>query len=926
MTEKIPMVAGAIETGWAGRLVRFYARRWPLIIGVALVTFVWAVAKADRGLRFVTDRNDILATHEEYHREFLAYKAEFGAEDDIVLVVSSPDVENNHRMAVTLGRIAREDHKHFRIVYDRLDLTFARSHLLFYLSVEQLKGLDKRLKEARPLLAQVLRTPGLEPLFYRVNEIVQSFVEEQIARALRGGIRGGVQLPEPPEIASSIPILTRLLQDMTSSMEAGYKYQSPWPEMLEADLGDAPMPEVPTDFYIEFDQGRTVLVLVKPHLDVGAYNPTAAAMTAIQDVVKRARAEVPGVDVGISGKPVMENDEMVTGTEDSEYATVLTVLGVIALFGITYQNLGRPFLAMITLTICMGWTLGFATVAIGHLNVLSVTVMPMLVGLGIDFGIQVITRYEEERVEGYAPLDAMALMLGGTGGSVLTAGITTAVSFLAVWLTDMKGIQELAIMASAGIALSVLAMLVVLPTLLLAAEQTTWVSKRPDGMRWSRLHLLAFLEDGMLSHPWGVVFIGLMFTAACIPSASRWRFDGNVLNLQTPETVAMVQKLESASKRSLLFAEVIANDLDEARDLEKRLMEKKLTVLRVESAVPVIPEHQEEKIPLVRSVQETLKGLPPMGKLPAEVDVPSLGRAVTDLRDTFLLIWPRARSADMAELATWLRDFVQTADKFLERVVRLGFPTAQGHLHQYEADLFHDIDTLITLLRGSDQATPMGLADIPEEVRMTMVGPSGRLLLHVFPKDDVWDNRAMKAFLNDVRSVYPKATGAPVQIYESTQLLRTRYQRAAQVAFIVIALVVLLQFRALLPTVLVLTPLLLGLIWMVGLQGMFGIAFNAVNFLAFSLILGIGVANGIYIVRRFQEENCASIFSVSTGRAILLSNLTAMMGFGSLMVSRHQGMYSVGLVMALGIAVCMFASLIFLPALLQILKDQRIRV
>src|SRR5207253_4671741 len=141
----------------------------------------------------------------------------------------------------------------------------------------------------------------------------------------------------------------------------------------------------------------------------------------------------------------------------------------------------------------------------GHMNILTVTVMPMLVGLGIDFGIQIITRYEEERLRGLESRDAMAATLSGTGLSILTAGLTIALSFLALYLTDFKGIKELAILAGGGIVLSVIAMVGVLPALLLLAERHPRVSGAEHSLRSERLATLARVERGLLGHPWGVV-------------------------------------------------------------------------------------------------------------------------------------------------------------------------------------------------------------------------------------------------------------------------------------------------------------------------------------------------------------------------------------------------------------------------------------
>ncbi|HZL13795.1 MAG TPA: MMPL family transporter, partial [Verrucomicrobiae bacterium] len=103
--------------------------------------------------------------------------------------------------------------------------------------------------------------------------------------------------------------------------------------------------------------------------------------------------------------------------------------------------------------------------------------------------------------------------------------------------------------------------------------------------------------------------------------------------------------------------------------------------------------------------------------------------------------------------------------------------------------------------------------------------------------------------------------------------------------------------------------------------------FNPANIRTLPLVLGIGVTNGIQILNRFAEEHTPDILSRSTGKAVLVSGLTAIAGFGSLILAKHRGIHSLGCVMSVGIATCMIAALTFLPALLNLLgrKHQLIK-
>ena len=106
---------------------------------------------------------------------------------------------------------------------------------------------------------------------------------------------------------------------------------------------------------------------------------------------------------------------------------------------------------------------------------------------------------------------------------------------------------------------------------------------------------------------------------------------------------------------------------------------------------------------------------------------------------------------------------------------------------------------------------------------------------------------------------------------------------------------------------------------MAGLMGKFGIPFNPANIMTLPLVIGIGVTNGIHILNRFAEEQNPGILAKSTGKAVLVSGLNTIAGFGSLILAKHQGISSLGFVMSVGVATCMVAGLTFLPALLALL-------
>jgi predicted RND superfamily exporter protein len=120
-----------------------------------------------------------------------------------------------------------------------------------------------------------------------------------------------------------------------------------------------------------------------------------------------------------------------------------------------------------------------------------------------------------------------------------------------------------------------------------------------------------------------------------------------------------------------------------------------------------------------------------------------------------------------------------------------------------------------------------------------------------------------------------------------------------------------------------LIPVGIGTLWLAGLMGWAGVPINLANIMTLPLVIGIGVTNGIHILNRYAEEGTPGILSRSTGKAVLVSGLTAIAGFGSLILAQHRGIRSLGFIMSVGIATCMIAGLTFLPALLSLIGRWR---
>jgi hypothetical protein len=684
---------------------------------------------------------------------------------------------------------------------------------------------------------------------------------------------------------------------------------------------------------------------------VNAHAPAAdlnqPAVERLRQLVERTQQEVPGLNVGITGEPVLEHDEMQQSQRDTTVASVVSLILCALIFIYGYNETGRPIKATFCLLVGIAYTLGFATLVIGHLNILTITFVPILIGLAIDFGVHLITRYEEDLRRGRPPHEAMLKAIVFTGQGILTGGFTTAGAFLAMGLTDFKGIQEMGIICGGGLLVCLVPMMTLLPVLLLRGRQN--VIDHAQGDPFAKR---ARIESLWLERP---VLVGVVTLALCGLAAAQFRkvgFDYNLLNMQSKGLPAVVyeQKLIESAGKSVLFGAVLADSLEEAKALEERI--KKLpAVSGVESMSAYLTEDQTRKLQLIGEIKQEVAPI-------RFADFDREPVRVEDLSTTLYILrgyceWADEAAKDDPEVARQLRSLGDAIGQFRKRLLAQPEVAAEK-VAAFQRALFQDVRDTFQALAHQDNRERLRVADLPAALRNRFVGRTGQHLLQVYPKQDVWKRENQKEFIRELREaltpddvepptriglnnrlkrlverltgihateapdlpVKPIITGTPVQLYEYTGLLVNSYVEAACYSLGAIVILVFLHFRTATAVGLALLPVAVGSIFLGGIMGGFGIPLNPANIMTLPLVIGIGVTNGIHILNRFAEEKVPAILAKSTGKAVLVSGLTSVAGFGSLVLGKHQGIQSLGWVMAAGIATCMVAGLTFLPAVM----------
>jgi len=172
------------------------------------------------------------------------------------------------------------------------------------------------------------------------------------------------------------------------------------------------------------------------------------------------------ISAGLTGTIPLARDEMVAMQNDSMTITMLALVGILILFIVAFRMLVSPILAIITLIIGIVWALGVAWPLVGSLNLMTSMMAVVLIGLGIDFSVHIISVYTEMRHKGDDVESALKTTFIKAGPGIITGGLTTSLAFLTMVVSRTEGMQEFGLTLGVGIIMTMVAAIFVLPDLL----------------------------------------------------------------------------------------------------------------------------------------------------------------------------------------------------------------------------------------------------------------------------------------------------------------------------------------------------------------------------------------------------------------------------------------------------------------------------
>ncbi|WP_119300986.1 MMPL family transporter [Dongia deserti] len=831
-----------------------------LVILLCLALTVAAGLYAARNLTMDTDTARMISPDLPWKQEMAKINAAFPQNVGLLVAMvdgRTPDAAED--AAATLFAKMKERTDLFETVRRADGGPFYDRYGLMLLDTKDLDRIARSVIRAQPFIASLAADPSLRGLFN-----VLSLAMEGVARK-----------------ATDFASLERPLAAISGAMSAaltGNETPLSWRSL---------MIDRPVD-----PRELRKLILAQPKRDFRALQPGAKATAAVRQMVSDLSLTPDrGVTVRLTGQVPLNDEEFGTVAEGMSLALFLSIALVLTCLFAALRSIKLIVACFVTLIMGLILTFGFAALAVGSLNLVSIAFAVMFIGLSIDFGIQFGVRYGQER---FIADDGTALPRTGRfmARPLTLAAIAIAAGFLSFTPTDYKGVSELGLIAGAGMAITLVLNLSLLPALLKVFPPA---SQPIDmGFAWARP-----IDDFLLRRRWPVLAAWVLVGLVGVIAAMNLRFDFNPLHLKDPkaESVSSILDLMKDPLRTPYTIEILTPDIAAAQALADKIGQLP-EVNMVLTANSFVPKDQEAKLAIIQDLNDL------MGLSLDPIDVaapPTPDQVRASLRRCAAMLREAVPSSDVAQqLARLLDQAADSDDAFLKRLD-----------HVLLSSLMPRLDALKAALT----AKPVTVDTLPPEIRNDWIAADGRARVLVIPAGDSNNNAVLERFITAVRTVAPQASGAAVQIYEAGRAVSHAFEIATLFAMASMAVLLGVILRRAVDVVMVLVPLAAAALataiicWLIGLQ------LNFANIIALPLLLGIGVAFNIYFVVNWRN-GISGPLQTSTARGVLFSGLTTGSSFASLAVSGHLGTASMGIVLLTGMAMTLVSIFTLMPALL----------
>ncbi len=691
-------------------------------------------------------------------------------------------------------------------------------------------------------------------------------------------------------------------------------------------------------YLLSYDKKALILNAI-PNFTMMDTEMLVTGTDVVQSIVDDVLQDFPNVTAGLTGMIPIGHDEMVYSQQSLGETTIIAVVAILVLLILSFRMWVAPVLALVNLIVGIIWAIGATAVLVGQLNIMTQMMSVILLGLGVDFSIHLISGFTEWRAAGDSIQTAMEKTFLKSGKGIITGGLTTACAFLTMIISSSRGMKEMGIVTGAGLIAILLATMLFLPVLLVFRERRLdrkLLKKRTSKSPVQRdisFRFLGKIGDFLGKHYGFTLIAAIIVTILLTWAAANITFDQNYMNIE-PEGLTSITLQDTVLNKfdlSMDYALILTDDVDQSRNYaeEYRKMGSVAITEDISLYLPS-PEQQSNRTPHIEDVRNAMQSAVikkniTEDEMPLLIDqIKRLEMNVMEMQDMAFLggqdkVDNKCKQIvgipGKPESMNIIQDLLTIVENRTERS-RKGFSKLQQKFAPYYK---------YSVLEMCSTA-PIQLEELPESILDRYSNKTrDQFLVTVFPSGNVWQNADfLNHFVKDLEQVTEKATGMPPVFKALIEIIGRDGRNAMLLTLLIVFLLLLFDFRQAKYALLAMVPLAIGVLWMVGFMHLTAMQFTVMNVMGLPMIIGIGIDDGVHIVHRWRNEGKGRLMTIfaSTGKAIFLTSLTTMLAFGSLIFSVWRGFGQLGGALFLGVAACFLTTIIFLPAIMHLIEKR----
>ncbi len=793
--------------------------------------------------------------------------ATIGNQSDLIIAIRSPDRDANIRFGHLVSEaLEKRTDLSFRYVLFHQDSTFFEKNALLYASLSDLLDLRDR-------------------------------VRRRIKKAIKKGLDLGLDDPEDK---------VETVEDDLSQDSLKERYN------LDKRLRE----------YMEADEGRVVVIKARPEKSNSDIEYSQQLTGALESIVERLKPKTfhPELSIQVEGS-YAENTRRVRNLQGAIVSGTLACLVILLLsIAFYFRSFRAVFWVLAPLLLSVICALAFAYLMFGHLNLVSAFIFAILLGLGIDFGVHVLSRYRDQRAHGDDRLGALTTALTTTGVSTSAGALSTAGSFLVLAGSTFQGFAQFGVVAAVGVIFALIAALVLIPALVrtMGGKGAHTFGARP------RVEPSA----GPTQAPRGsaiALVIAVVLAGLALWQLPSVEFEYDLSKLGSKRSKPSVSKDASAPVAKPLPEEavgkksapgiILTDSLEKTalvhRQLATLLAQKEAEQYKPErlnqleplsesrSKFRLLKEKAKAPVPVSAEVQKTLKAYPP-----EQLEI--MKRRVTEIFSIYDYV-PDGQTDKL----TIIKDIKKRVDR---------------KRRKFKGKDKEEVDELYSYLQVTE---PITVEALPSWVKSRMTDRTGAVGQFVVFRAS--GSKANYEIAKELRTAFfdiktPDGTAPTAAEYFILAAIIDAIKADAPMVISLTLLVMFISAFLLVGNIrgplVVFTVVGFALVWLGGIMACFGWKLDMFNIIAIPLIVGMGQDDALHIYHRYEEGGPNAITRAvrETGAAIFLTTWTTCIGFGGIFFSNHRGLLSLAKISVVGLILCFVSSVIVLPALLRVLE------